>query len=542
MTIDPRVVPVASPNVAYFFVPLPEPVGLPDGYVVRASQPSGTAEWLKAEQQNLGAHRVEATLGSSLRFWQRTVTVTQDLDPLVDVLFDVAYESLPGRVEPPAGREAPPTTGSQITVVEMAVPVEPFECDSDPVPELSDAFDEGMAAIRYTQRALQVVTRRPLTLVTRETLPVAVPFFIRQVGKDPYGGWPDAPGLFLVNINVVLPPPVLDSGQLGDFEDALQHSAFGRPALKYLDLVSEARLAMTQRGDYRAAVVLAATAAETLLDDLVNLMLWEEGLDPAQAAKLFDKNRSVVKRVANLYRARIGGPWDLAAPGVVSSWKQDLADLRNRVVHGGVEPSLSDCTRALDALGALGRFVGDRLTEPTVISRYPRTALLVIGKPELMARGTWSPRVEQLIGDPHQPQWIPTFARWRDAVASLSSWASAEIPNASRSILVAVAWPDGAVQWWLHDREAKQVIAVDAPDLSAMPHIEEALRQDRSVPESIAVIAEVARVERGSTWVPAYSALPLTGVMCDGSDLERAADLWHGVEPGSPRESRVKDG
>lgn len=50
--------------------------------------------------------------------------------------------------------------------------------DADPEQVLSEAFDQGLSFVRDVQRAYHMVRRHPITLVSRESLPFAVPYVV----------------------------------------------------------------------------------------------------------------------------------------------------------------------------------------------------------------------------------------------------------------------------------------------------------------------------------------------------------------------------
>jgi hypothetical protein len=109
----------------------------------------------------------------------------------------------------------------------------------------------------------------------------------------------------------------------------------------FFNIRREALLAVYS-GNTIVAGILFGSAAEILLDELLLLLLWEEGTCPDEASALF-KNRetdTTLKRVkSKLYQTRIGGDWSMNRDGLIGRWRSSIAELRNRITHSGYEPT-----------------------------------------------------------------------------------------------------------------------------------------------------------------------------------------------------------
>ncbi len=129
-------------------------------------------------------------LVASLKFWRATTT---DDNPLgVATLFEVARRAFP-KVQTPAER---PQLSAERTVVEMAVPLM-----TDETNPLTCAFESGVDCLRTFQRAYHLTADKPpLTLASRERMPVAIPLALRDT--DEQDSWPSELRPFMLNTNI----------------------------------------------------------------------------------------------------------------------------------------------------------------------------------------------------------------------------------------------------------------------------------------------------------------------------------------------------
>src|SRR5699024_10702366 len=128
----------------------------------------------------------------------------------------------------------------------------------------------------------------------------------------------------------------------------------------------------------RIAAMLTGIAAETLLDELLLSLMWEERITPEKAAERW--GGTITSRVKKEFQNRLGGRWNLKSAGEVKNWGNDIAYLRNRVAHSAYVPSFEEATLALSRLGELIRFLVDRLLQNRSLQRYPRTAWMLAGE------------------------------------------------------------------------------------------------------------------------------------------------------------------
>jgi hypothetical protein len=538
--------PVVHSHIAYFFVPLPEPLGLPDGFQVVCSAATSMDWYLKHDESQHDEPPPPEYMAASLRF-HHAAAPSSYVDETM-LLFEVAEAALPPNVGEESTSESPEVpTGAgadferpvgEWTIVEVAVPCDAgdlpssgvvADADEPVVDAVSEAFDLGLAYVREVQRAYFIARRRPIRLVTRESLPFAVPFAVRRLYDDDGKQLPFRTVLssYLLNMNVHRDTR---DPELTEDEAGALHVAFGAQANRdvftnYLEFLRETKVALEVDGDYRAAVVFAATACEVLLDELLSHMLWEEGQRPEDAAAVF--NSWLTARVKSQFQPRLGGVWSTEKSGPVQRWSRDVAAVRNRIVHGGYEPTLDEARVAGDAARELETHLADRFASR--VSTYPRTAVRFLG-PGLRRRGKWTKRLEALVSDPDEVPWAETFARWRDAMqrARVDS-PTFQAPSADKSIVVVVKRADGTVQWVLHDREAAMVAIVDPALVRGMPPAQResvdkgvnAIALEGSGADiSVAVFGATAPEPAARDWVPQYRLVPGAGVMVTGKDLD----------------------
>lgn len=147
-----------------------------------------------------------------------------------------------------------------------------------------DAFERCLTlafeVIRSYRLSQRVMTRYP----TVERLPFVIAYMVRTLTQPMQ--W-EGPFTYLLHYNspssheFAMPGPK-EMDKLGVFFEAVRQ---GNPMITYSDQAMEARIALKRDGDYSNAVTHAQTALEALFDNLLTLMLWEEGVDPTQAAK-----------------------------------------------------------------------------------------------------------------------------------------------------------------------------------------------------------------------------------------------------------------
>ena len=401
----------------------------------------------------------------------------------------------------------------------------------DIAPRLSLALEHAILDIREFHRAYHAVTGDAITLLTRERLPSFLPVILRKKGVANTGTASWESGIVQVNDNLrsLVTPPTLTHEQLGDLAKARFRVAQGGPFIAFMDLHREASAALRRQGDTRMAAILCGVASESLLDELLLHLIWEEGFRPEDAAA--DWIDSLKTRVKREYAPRLGGQWDLVAPNPVTRWHEDVAQLRHRVVHGGYVPSRGEATLALSRLDSLASYLEDRVLQRRALQKYPRTAWMLVGTRGFERKKVNAPELRRLLNDPTQPNWDETFARWRDAVSRCRRSAErARTPDRSSAFLVAVRHPSDQVTWCLHDRRQHLAapVALDVEDLpggqraNLLSKLEDLRQAGLTNAVSFALARDdTLRFTETGPWVEEYHLVPMAGVMVDKHDLDR---------------------
>jgi hypothetical protein len=394
---------------------------------------------------------------------------------------------------------------------------------------LGNALDAALADVASVQSAIFGVNREPIRLTTRARLPFLIPFVIRRY-RDIQEGNVGVLGFLLPHATPVALGDVEELGEDGLHEvQRLRGRLATGPFSVYLDLQREAGVSRMREGEMRGAAVFTAAAAESLLDELLLHVMWEEAYTPERAADEWKRreNQSLTGRLKRLYSPRLGGTWDLTRTGPVKEWNESVADLRHRVVHAGYQPSERECVASAQALEALVRFVGDRLAREATFRRFPRTAYNLLGDPGLDRRGVDRRPLQKLQRSTTEPPWFETFSRWRETWRRLMRDDDApRLPSEHRAHLLGVVRVDRQLTWCLHDPETHKArtVDVDAGDLpdglaSRIADIA-ALVQDE--PLSFGYHGRIPWVVRpGGDWVEEYRLVPRTQVMVDRSDFDR---------------------
>ncbi|MGJ0119910.1 hypothetical protein ACQ7HM_11955 [Williamsia sp. MIQD14] len=290
---------------------------------------------------------------------------------------------------------------------------------------------------------------------------------------------------------------------------------------------SEARLALTFRGDTRASVLASATGCEILLDDLLRHLLWEDGRRPEDCVHIFyDRGQvtTTLKRALKYTQVFLKGDWNTAQQPDLNAWQHETARVRNTVVHAGYRPTLEQAYAALDAADGLQSYLGDLVLKLTY--RFPRTALMLYGRDELVSRNQFTARVRAVLDDDQTSGWTTKFVRWRSCVERLidDELFPGQIDSPSEDIgLAAVVDPPGQVTWVLHDMNRRRACRalvneqlIPEPTRASLRTAADAIPAD-SCPLSIAV-GDLYSAEPTEEWVSEHRRLPLHEVMVDGND------------------------
>jgi hypothetical protein len=310
---------------------------------------------------------------------------------------------------------------------------------SDLVPDLDLGETEPPEKRKVLATAVEVVTRVPQTQDTDEDMEVAkrrclefLVDFLRvcrsvnlMTGPPPTfdrlpafaviqtrhaitGHRDDVVALLLPTADVVLPEmPDITKRQ---FEGLLRN--FNRMITRDPIFICQEYKARAEAsfalGDYSDVVISAAIASEVLLDHVLGLMLYEEGVSAADARVVWD-GTGLATRLKTQYTSRLGGPWNRE----IEAWKEKVARLRGRIVHAGYRPSGPESEAALLSYGALNEFLRKRLVEKRI--KYPWSTLQIAGLSKVREEGKLNGKFKAFVeGLDLSDPWLEHYLKWRD--------------------------------------------------------------------------------------------------------------------------------
>lgn len=487
----------------HWFVPLADPVSVPEG------------SW-----------RTPFDEGDGVRLVGVSVAARQLLRPFrydeYENLLAAAAIALPG-FQPGSG-----VSGSvevPVTVMEIVGVFSPGTEPSEE--EISDAFDLGMKLIHSLINAYVVVTKDPVRTPVRESLPPMVPMFTRRVVEGNQG-YPGDPGVFVVSAGSLRSTFMTETTDADWSHIGEVFSENSYPFAAYVSTRTAASRFLERDGDYRGAILSAATACELLMNDVLLHVLWHEAVRPEDAAVLFSDPRvGILKRSQSGLSPRLKGDWSLPRNGALSGWDANVAKLRHRVIHAGFVPSRAEAKQAVESMFDLERFVLDRLCSTGVLNRYPQTALAMVGIPGLQRRGVYKKKFVDRAAS-----WVGVapldtlFGRWRIAVDDqrLVSDGQTSPTTAGAEVLV-VRHAQGSVQWFVFDATtgfaapiSDRTVDLAAPAATRLAELFADLVH-RKVDVDVSVLMHELRGGQVSgDWQLAYRVLPNHEAMFDGSD------------------------
>ncbi|MDP9406025.1 MAG: hypothetical protein M3O86_05420 [Actinomycetota bacterium] len=527
---------------AWFWVPLPEPIGLPDGFRYVED-----ADLLAAALLEGGGHSVQTSV-----YVHQIEEIDGGTGSLLQSLMQVAVDAInrsPDRVG--SGTQYPPISDPPadvrraLTVVEMAVPWrgraygEPHDDDGE---NASEAFDRGLQTVRRLQQSYATVVQTPVRLVSLNTLPVFVPMSVGTVFID--GARLPTLGdlsVFMTNplaIKREIRPEELTEELLEALGRMLNMPEGGSAFAGFADLRREAWVQRDYEGNTRLAALTVGMAGETLLTTLLLHMMWEEQVSPVGAAELLNAKPFLATRLNSEYHPRLGGRWS-GVTGAVAAYTADVMNLRNRVAHTTHEPTREEMHASFHALTGLERYVGDLLANERNLLQYPRTAMAWMGRSGLSRRGRWTRRMQAITTDPSEPNWTVTFARWRFFVDVALSESPTHPPRSpGRLRLFVDVHRDGRVDWRLYDPETRQGAQVDRNALDLDPEslnaVDSLLAYLRGEGVDTTVRTEVAfdasKLDLSDfAWAAEYRVfedMPLFAARRGGTDTDASRDRW----------------
>lgn len=409
----------------HFYIPLAEVLPVPDGFTF-IKQPS-------APMRTASGEIMETSDGVAIQFHhiEGEPEPRTEFTALESLLAHRSTKSTRGRGL--LGFDHDLTNVPTVTTIVEAVVDRSFRSERigvDVDQDLSDAFDFAISRVNEVLKAISMILHTPYSLVRRESLPAALPFgegLLRP--RDLETSKMQRVrllGAFHVNDNF---PEQQDPEQNRDelkrwLDVALPSASIPGPWQTAKGLFHEAERHRLKLGDYSLATVLYATACETFLDEFVQHTLWERNRAPHEALPHFMKKRrpnepkGIISFVAGEVHTLFSDKdWPDGAAGELYSWKTDVVDLRNRVIHSGYTPTSQETDRAANSTRMLFEYIGDELF--IVRRRFPVTSLALLGEGGLDRRGSYrelvslEPNIDSVI------RRIETFRRWSNQLQQL---------------------------------------------------------------------------------------------------------------------------
>ncbi|MEU0451012.1 hypothetical protein [Streptomyces tendae] len=402
-----------APRLVRFFITLPEPVAIPDGYVWHkafAHDPSADSiqQFVNLVfMQSDGMSRQQGSLAATLEALNRVTN-----NPKADNLHDVS--DLAGQY-----------TTVVATTLEDRIPnaaniwASPQDIPTEHDP-LNRCIEEIAHFIRSYRAALEAMCLVPTYEKIGPMIPYQVGDFVPMRSEEGaengfrVSEWDDAGVLMLDHANMSDHAP---GGEVSPEDDGRidlcrYMLSQGSPLFLWKERYVEARTALYREGKYGAAVTLSNTASEVLLDGLLELLYWESGKKPEDVASVFAEGR-LARRVKSNFCEMLGGNWSLDSKGPVATWFHKCYRLRHRVVHGGYNPTRLEAQTAIEATFSLSQYCWDRLVAKK--KKFPRTVLMLIAEEGLRKRGKWCHHMRNFQREvaPTEPSWQEASQVWR---------------------------------------------------------------------------------------------------------------------------------
>ncbi|WP_133260099.1 hypothetical protein [Streptacidiphilus pinicola] len=278
------------------------------------------------------------------------------------------------------------------TVAEITTPIVSVRPDGiaescEPSPEaLNVGFERSLEALFLLLRAYRAAEKSAMRYPTRERLGTFALYATRPARPED-GGW-DGPASQMLMTMALKPSqaparPGDDDATGRRVSSFVQAEIINHPMITYGELRADAYAALREDGDRRAAVLLAYTASEVLLDQALMMMHWEEGSTPRESASVF--SRPLMSRVRADYQNRIGGSWSAKGSTVTGRWRENLVLLRHKVAHGGYMPTGREASGALQVHADLVAYLFDRIA--IARKKFPATAGIMVSEAGFERRG-----------------------------------------------------------------------------------------------------------------------------------------------------------
>lgn len=496
----------------YFFIPLPENLGVPNDFFVPISADH--------------AHRrpgVEFIHIEDIEFAiEYSIVFRQTEHPANTEGFEAAltaaehYIKLPG-VPTPKNLEIE----GQTTVAEvMCVISEHTE------QEAARVFTQAIKHVNDFINAYYVVEHQPKRLVSLATLPPMIPFVNRTITAKSQPNVADGElGLYAVNLSKTgvanAKDETLPLEKLQVLPTALERTVGGLLDV-FNDIQREADIARRE-GNTVTTSILLESAAEVLLRETLLFLHWEEGKAPADAAWVVRTHD--LNDILDSLEAKLAGNWSRSKAGAVKNWTVNVALLRDKTVHAGYRPTNEEIILAYDSLRGLIKYVADRISHNW--QQYTLAADNIVGAPSVEKRlKEKMAQFQELMNELHNPISVAAqFGRWKYEVERSLKGKKAWSSHHDSCRVVLLLYPNGKKLWWLVDynkrlaRRAKEPIL--KPGIQAT--LDTFLKDNKKITAPRSVLLEDTRAKPlsgGSHWYELHKILPLF-------EIDRWAKNYH---------------
>ncbi len=285
---------------------------------------------------------------------------------------------------------------------------------------LSDAFDRCLEELAKLETSY-ILTAKDLRYkpTTRQSCFPACPFATLDPRTDEW----NPIGSFVINAaegRAPIGPAPLDDDGLFQLGVRVMLITKGSPLITFSERSVAAHRAYRIDGDYATAILNCYTSGEVLLNTLLLMMGWEEltfdnpsPITRTEIISWFSGRSTLESRVRAHFHRRLRG-WDTEnREKALYQWLDEVALLRNRVVHTGYRPNEKVTVRALDALRDLEVFIKEVFIDDRNRNRHPRTALMFFGVPGLMRRNCYHGKIKRIAEDSTEPDWLSSFVSFQ---------------------------------------------------------------------------------------------------------------------------------
>jgi hypothetical protein len=193
-------------------------------------------------------------------------------------------------------------------------------------------------------------------------------------------------------------------------------------------------------GQYRTALVLYAAACESLLDTAMQLLLWEAGGTPEEAATQFLPPKGLEGRVKATLPQLVGGHWGGRPGSAVDTWRSRILYPRNLSIHSGLGVTREVAWEAMAAVDSLRMYLAERVFEKRRL--YAIAALAIAADLLILPKSGSLGTAVQAAAAAGDGRLLPRFQRWRQCLTSIVTDRFApRTPSMTNGGLVAVSHP-----------------------------------------------------------------------------------------------------